>query len=53
MCDLLEVIFQVEELHVEESHVASSILEQLETLFLHNLPKLIHMEEGSRKNNGL
>ena len=53
MCDSLEVIFQVEELHVEESHVASSILEQLETLFLHNLPKLIHIwKKGPEKIMG-
>ena len=41
-CDSLEVIFQLEELNVEESHVAS-ILDQLRNLELICLPKLTHI----------
>jgi hypothetical protein len=41
-CDSPEVIFQLEELNVEESHVAS-ILDQLRKLKLIYLPKLMHI----------
>ncbi|XP_050242395.1 probable disease resistance protein At4g27220 [Quercus robur] len=41
-CDSLEVIFQLEELNAEESHVAS-VLDQLRELDLSDLPKLKHI----------
>jgi hypothetical protein len=41
-CDSLEAIFQIEELPVEESHVAS-VLDHLRELRLYNLPKLTHI----------
>ena len=41
-CDSLEAIFQIEELPVEESHVAS-VLDHLRNLSLSNLPKLTHI----------
>ena len=41
-CDLLEVIFQLEELNVEESHMAL-VLDQLRELVLYVLPKLTHI----------
>ncbi|XP_075636900.1 uncharacterized protein LOC142609169 [Castanea sativa] len=41
-CQLLEVIFQLEELNFEESEVAS-VLDQLRELSLYNLPKLMHI----------
>nr|POE90917.1 putative disease resistance protein [Quercus suber] len=40
-CDSLEVIFQLEELNFEESHV-ESVLDQLRKLNLYNLPNLMH-----------
>ena len=41
-CDLLEVIFQLEELNVEESHMAP-VLDQFRELDLFHLPKLTHI----------
>ena len=41
-CDSLEVIFQLEELNFEESHV-ESVLDQLRKLNLYNLPNLMHI----------
>ena len=41
-CDSLEVIFQLEELKVEESHMAL-VLDQLRRLDLSDLPKLMHI----------
>ena len=41
-CYLLEVIFQLEELNVEESHMAQ-VLDQLRELVLSYLPKLTHI----------
>ena len=41
-CDLLEVIFQLEELNVEESHMAP-VLDQLRELNLFHLSKLTHI----------
>ena len=41
-CDSLEVIFQLEELNVEESCMAP-ILDQLRELYLMDLPKLVHI----------
>uniref|UniRef100_A0A2N9J6N9 AAA+ ATPase domain-containing protein n=1 Tax=Fagus sylvatica TaxID=28930 RepID=A0A2N9J6N9_FAGSY len=41
-CDSLEAIFQIEELAIEESHVAS-VLDQLRKLELLDLPKLMHI----------
>ncbi|KAK9996389.1 hypothetical protein SO802_021075 [Lithocarpus litseifolius] len=41
-CDSIEVIFQLEELNVEESHVAP-VLDQLRELHLDHLPKLMHI----------
>ncbi|XP_050245316.1 uncharacterized protein LOC126693402 [Quercus robur] len=41
-CDSVKVIFQLEELNAEESHVAS-VLDQLRELDLSDLPKLEHI----------
>ena len=41
-CDSLEAIFQIEELPVEKSHVAS-VLDHLRNLRLSNLPNLMHI----------
>ncbi|GMY19458.1 probable disease resistance protein At4g27220 [Fagus crenata] len=41
-CTSLEAIFQIEELAIEESHVAS-VLDQLRKLKLIDLPKLMHI----------
>ena len=41
-CNLLEVIFQLEELNVEENHMAP-VLDQLRKLVLYHLPKLTHI----------
>ena len=41
-CDSIEVIFQLEELNVEKSHVAP-VLDQLGELHLKGLPKLMHI----------
>ena len=51
-CDSIEVIFQLEELNVEKSH-ATPVLDQLRKLHLNGLPKLIHMEEVSKKDHGV
>ena len=51
-CASLEVIFQLEELNVEESHVAS-ILDQLRKLELFYLPKLMHIwKKGPERIKG-
>ena len=47
-CDSLEVIFQLEELKVEESHMAL-VLDQLRRLDLSDLPKLMHIWKKSPK----
>nr|POE95341.1 putative disease resistance protein [Quercus suber] len=50
--DSLEVIFQLEELKVEESHMAP-ILDQLRILDLSDLPKLMHIwKKGPERNLG-
>ena len=41
-CHSIEAIFQLEELNVEENHVAS-VLNQLRDLKLHVLPKMMHI----------
>ena len=41
-CDAMEVIFQLEELNVEESHMVP-VLDQLRNLNLSDLPKLMHI----------
>ena len=41
-CDSLEAIFQIEELPIEESHIAS-VLDHLRKLSLAYLPKLMHI----------
>ena len=46
--DSLEVIFQLEELKVEESHMAL-VLDQLRRLDLSDLPKLMHIWKKSPK----
>jgi hypothetical protein len=41
-CDSIQVIFQLEELNVEESQIAP-VLDQLRELELYDLPKLMHI----------
>ncbi|KAM3703298.1 hypothetical protein ACJW31_04G085600 [Castanea mollissima] len=41
-CDSIKVVFQLEELNVEESQVAP-VLDQLQKLHLNDLPKLMHI----------
>ena len=50
--DSLEVIFQLEELDVEESHMAP-VLDQLRELDLRDLPKLMHIwKKGPKRIMG-
>ena len=47
-----EIIFQLEELNVEESHMAP-ILDQLRVLYLGDLPKLMHIwKKGPKRIMG-
>ncbi|XP_050255645.1 disease resistance protein RPS2-like isoform X2 [Quercus robur] len=51
-CDSIEVIFQLEELNVEESHVAP-VLDQLRKLHLNGLSKLMHIwKKGPKRIMG-
>ena len=52
ICDSLKFIFQLEELNVEESHMAP-VLDQLRKLDLYYLPKLMHIwKKGSERIMG-
>ena len=51
-CDSIEVVFQLEELNIEESHVAP-VLDQLRELYLKDLPKLMHIwKKGPKRIMG-